>query len=104
MKIVGIGGLTPEQLQTELEHGARFVIYKYCISIFILTFQRASDIRFVRAGESAVGEGMGYTLISLLCGWWGIPWGPIYAIGSVASNMGGGIDVTKEVIASLQQG
>ncbi|HEY2839273.1 MAG TPA: hypothetical protein VGJ26_09000 [Pirellulales bacterium] len=104
MKIVGIDGMTPQQLQTELEHGARFVIYKYCVSIFIMTFQRPSDIRFVRAGESAVGKGLGYTLISLFCGWWGIPWGPIYTIGSVASNFRGGVDVTKEVVASLQLG
>jgi hypothetical protein len=33
----------------------------------------------------------------------GIPWGPIYTIGSLIQNFGGGKDVTKEVLLSLQQ-
>ena len=46
---------------------------------------------------------MVYTLISLLAGWWGIPWGPIYTITSLVTNLRGGKDVTQHVIASLGQ-
>ncbi|MFO0757544.1 MAG: hypothetical protein U0359_13695 [Byssovorax sp.] len=101
MKIVGIEGLNGEQLSMELQRGAKFVIYQYCISIFVMTFKRPSDIYFVRAGESAVGKGIGFSAISFLLGWWGIPWGPIYTIGSFITNFGGGKDVTHEVVASL---
>jgi hypothetical protein len=104
MKILGIEGLNEEQLATEIQRGAKFVIYQYCISIVILTFRRPSDIYFIRAGETAVGKGLGFSLISLLLGWWGIPWGPIYTIGSFITNFGGGKDVTQEVLVSLQQG
>jgi hypothetical protein len=101
MKIIGLEGLDGHQLTIELQKGAKFVIFKYCISIVILTFQRPSDIYFIRSGESAVGKSIGFSFISLLLGWWGIPWGPIYTIGSLYTNFTGGKDVTREVLASF---
>ena len=103
MKIVGIEGMSGQQLQTELQRGAKFVLYQYCISIFILTFKRPSDIYFIRAGESAVGKGLVFSLTSFLLSWWGIPWGPIHTIGSFVTNFGGGKDVTREVVASFNR-
>ena len=101
MQIKGVEGLTRQQLQSEVDRGGRFVLFHYCVSIVVLTFRRSSDIYFVRAGESAAKIGIGFTLLSLLAGWWGIPWGPIYTIGSVATNLGGGKDVTTEVVDQL---
>lgn len=103
MRIVGIEGLDGQRLTVELQRGARFVIFEYCISILVMTFKRPSDIYFIRGGEGAVGKGLGFTVISLLLGWWGIPWGPIYTIGSLVTNFKGGRDVTQEVLASFQQ-
>ncbi len=102
-KIVGADGMTATELNMELQRGGRFVVYQYCVSILIMTFRRGSDIYFIREGESAVGKGMGYTLLSLLAGWWGIPWGPIYTIGALNNNLRGGKDVTQQVVASLSQ-
>ena len=102
MKIVGIEGLDRNLLAFELQQGARFVFYQYCISILILTFKRPSSIYFLRPGESAIKKGLGFSLITFLFGWWGIPWGPIYTVGSFITNFGGGKDVTQEVLASLQ--
>jgi hypothetical protein len=101
MKIKGIDGLSGSELDAELQRGGRFVIYQYCISILILTFKRPSDIYFVRSGENAVAKGLGFTLLSLFLGWWGIPWGPIYTIGSFITNFGGGKDVTQQVLATI---
>jgi hypothetical protein len=103
MKIMGIEGMDGRQISDELQSGAKFVIYQYCISIIVMTFKRSSDVHFVRSGESAVGKGLGFSLISFLLGWWGVPWGPIYTIGAFITNFGGGKDVTHEVIAGLQQ-
>jgi hypothetical protein len=103
MKIVGIDGLDGSMMADELRRGARFVIYQYCISILIMSFRRPSNIYFVRAGQSAVGRGLGFSAISMLLGWWGIPWGPIYTIGSFITNFSGGKDVTPEVVAGLKQ-
>jgi len=102
-KIHGTQGLTASQINFELQRGAKFVVYQYCISIVILTFRRASDIYFVRSGENAQVKGLKYILITMLCGWWGIPWGPIWSVMSLVTNLRGGKDVTREVAASLSR-
>ena len=99
--IKNIEGLSVDDINNELSKGAKFVVFEYCYSIIIMTFKRGSDIYFVKAGESTIKHSIGYTLITLLFGWWGIPWGPIYSIGALYSNLSGGKDVTQEVIDSL---
>lgn len=103
MKIKGVEGMTGEDLRAELARGGKFVIFKYCISIIILTFTRPSNIYFVRAGESAVIKGLIFSIISLLFGWWGFPWGPIRTLQSLVNNFRGGKDVTREVLASFSK-
>jgi hypothetical protein len=104
MAIKGIQGMSNEQIDLELNKGGKFVIFEYTISILIMTFKRPSDIHFVKYGESAFGKALPYILITLFFGWWGIPWGPIYSIGSLVTNLGGGKDVTNEVIGSVMRG
>jgi hypothetical protein len=89
------------ELQQELQQGGKFVIYQYCISILILTFRRSSDVYFIRYEENAIVKGLPFTFLSLVLGWWGIPWGPIYTVQSIWVNFKGGRDVTKEVLASM---
>ena len=101
MEIKGINSITTEELAHELGRGAKFVIYQYSISILILSFKQPSDIYFVRSNESAVVKGLPYTLLSLVAGWWGIPWGPIFTIGALHNNLRGGKDVTAEVVNML---
>lgn len=101
MNIKNIEGLTTDQINSELAQGGKFVIFQFTISIIVMTFRRSSDIYFVRAGESGVIKGLPFTFLTLIFGWWGIPWGPIYSIGSLFSNLSGGKDVTKEVLASV---
>ena len=101
MNIKNIGGLTVSELQREINSGGKFVEYNYAVSIIVMTLKKTSDIYFVRSDENAVTQGLVYSLISLFVGWWGIPWGPVYTIGSFIINFGGGRDVTDEVMASL---
>jgi hypothetical protein len=68
-----------------------------------MTFRRSSDIYFIKYHDGAVKKGLKFTILSALIGWWGIPWGAIYTIGALVTNLGGGKDVTKEVIQSLNQ-
>lgn len=100
-QIKGIEGMTTSQINTELSRGAKFVVFQYCISIVIMTFNRSSDIHFIKAGESTFSKSIGYTIISLIVGWWGFPWGPIYTIGSLFNNLNGGKDITQEVLQSV---
>jgi hypothetical protein len=101
MKIQGIEGMSTDQLRFELQRGAKLVHYQYCVSVVIMTFRRSSDIYFVPAGESSVSKGVPWILLSLVAGWWGIPWGPIFTIQSLVTNFKGGKDVTAEISARL---
>ena len=99
--IKGLENITTEQLRQELQQGAKFVVFSYAISVIILTFKRGSEVYYIRPGESALAKGFPYTALSLVAGWWGIPFGPIFTIWALAVNLGGGKDVTAEVINVL---
>ncbi|MDR1536147.1 MAG: hypothetical protein LBU64_13840 [Planctomycetota bacterium] len=100
--ITGLNELTGEELAWELQNGGKFVYYQYTVSLIVVTFKRASGIHFIRSGNSAAKRGLPYSLLTLLLGWWGIPWGPIYTIQTLVKNLGGGVDVTREVISQLK--
>jgi len=101
VRIIGIDNMSPEQLKGEVAAGGRFVIYQYCISVVVVSFKRGSDIYFIRAEDNAVTKGLLFTLCSLVLGWWGIPWGPIWTVATVVTNLRGGRNVTAEVLRSL---
>jgi len=101
MEIKGLEGLSESEIQSEIERGAKFVMFTYCFSIIVITFRRSSDIYFVRSHESAIKYGWPWLLISLIFGWWGIPWGPIYTIQAIFRAFTGQ-DVTTEVFNNSQ--
>lgn len=43
--------MTVEQVHFEVQGGARFVFFQYCISALVITFRRPSDVYLVRAEE-----------------------------------------------------
>lgn len=90
--------ITIGELRQEIAKGARIVMFQYTVSILIMTFKRGTDLYYLRPGESAVMRGMPYTILTLFVGWWGFPWGPIYTLMCVVSNLGGGLDKTSEVM------
>jgi hypothetical protein len=99
MKIKNIDGLSAEDLQKEVEGGARFLYFLYTISFIIVTFKRTSGVYLIRRHENPRNRALRFTLASFLLGWWGIPWGPKYTIKSVLTNWKGGKDVTDEVMS-----
>ena len=98
MAVRGIEGLSSEQVLAEIRRGARFIVFTYTVSVLILTLRRPTDVYFVRAGESGALKSLPYTLITLVFGWWGIPFGPIYSIWTLAENLSGGKDVTNDLV------
>jgi hypothetical protein len=104
MKINGIENLNPDDFDFELQRGGKLVYFEYCISLLVVTLRRPSDAYFVRVGESSVLRGMPFTLISLIGGWWAIPWGPIRTIQCLYTNLGGGKPAPPEVINSMRTG
>jgi hypothetical protein len=103
MQIKNTQNLRSSELMQELENGGRFVVFEYCISIIVLSFSRSSSVYFIRGNESTIRFSWSFTLITMFLGWWGIPWGPIYSIGSIFNNFSGGKNVTPEILAALSK-
>lgn len=97
---IGMEGLTEGQLRRELKQGGKFVVFQYCYSLIFITYRRVSPVYYVRAGNLGIANGLRYSLISLLLGWWGFPWGPVFTVGSIFNNLKGGINITGEVVRS----
>lgn len=101
MKIIGIEGMSVRDVESEVQRGGRFVIYEYCISALVTSFKRPSPIYFLRPGDG--DKSLQYTAASLLLGWWGIPWGPIWTVSTVACNLRGGKDITRQMVSAMNQ-
>lgn len=92
-----------EELNSELSNGGRFVIYTWTLSLIVITQRRgSSDVFFLRRDEWAIKHGWPYLILSLLLGWWGIPWGPIYTIQSIYYAFCGK-DVTDEILSQFNE-
>jgi hypothetical protein len=103
MEIKNIEGLTVSDIRCMVDQGGKFVIFPYTVSIVIATFKRSSSIYFIRPDESAFKHSYKHILVNSTLGWWGIPWGPIYTIGSLYHQLNGGKDITDEVLGHLIQ-
>ncbi|MCP4592316.1 MAG: hypothetical protein GY842_16410 [bacterium] len=88
----------PITLDTELTH---FVV---CVSLLVVTIQLHS--RPLRCGEArSIRYRLGFTLLTLLLGWWALPWGPIRTIKAVRVNLTGGMsDTVKCYLWDMKQG
>ena len=105
LKRLGISNfysMTPSDLDDQLSTGGRFVVFDYCISLIFLTLNRSSHFYFVSSQQSSFRHSIKYSLIALIAGWWGLPWGPIRTITSVTSNFKGGRDVTDSLLKSIR--
>jgi hypothetical protein len=95
-------GMSPRELEFEINRGGRFVVFQYCVSALVITFKRPTSVYFIKAGESAAAKSLPYTLLSLALGWWGFPWGFVYTPQVIYKNLKGGTDVTQAILARKQ--
>ena len=73
--------------------------FQFCISMLIVTFKFTT--KYVFGGDfSRPVYAFVATMFSLVFGWWGIPFGPIYTIQSVYKNLMGGYQSRIEDIFS----
>lgn len=89
------------RLAAELERGARFVSFSYCVSILLVTFRRTSEVIYLPPQSVAQWVGSRYLLVTLFLGWWALPWGPIYALGCIWQALRGGDDCTQEIVEEM---
>jgi len=100
-QLPGLHDLIRADVERALAAGQRFVFYEYCISLIVVTLRRPSALQILPAGSRGVLRGVPYSLVSLLLGWWGVPWGIVYTPLSLITNLTGGCDVTAQVRALL---
>lgn len=102
---VGVTNIPAAPTSTHQRHGSlrtTYVVYPYCVSVLLLTFRMNSSPKAVPAGANRLVAGLPFALVSLLFGWWGIPWGPIYTVQCLYRWIQGGIDVTAAVEAGVE--
>lgn len=78
----------------------RATSFLYTISLLVVTFRRGAG--GVYCGSCRKKEGLKWTLLSSVMGWWGFPWGPIYTLQAIGRNSGGGYQ-DPEINAHLLQ-
>jgi hypothetical protein len=92
-----IRNLSSQEIDDFLAKGGRLVFFEFCISFIFITLRHTTTIKAIRSGQWAWVRGLPYSLISLLLGWWGLPWGPIYSFLTIVTNVQGGCDVSSQV-------
>ncbi len=103
MAIVGIEGLSVDEMRARIGRGAKFVIFSYTISLLVVTFRRSSEVHFLGPNDSPLLKGLPYTCLSFFFGWWGFPWGFIYTPMAIVENLSGGKNVTAEVMSGFER-
>lgn len=96
-------GMPFDQLHEEVQRGGRFVVYPWAVSVIILSFRNASEVYYIAPGESSLKKGLPFIFISLLAGWWGFPFGPIFTIWCLCECFSGGRDITNEVMSAMYE-
>ena len=81
-------GITPT---TELR------VYEATVSLVVVSMKLPSR-HFVAGRESSWLAALACTLTSLTVGWWGVPWGPLWTIQTIARNVIGG---RRRIVADL---
>lgn len=69
------------------------VQFEVCMSFLIMSF-RIPTCFYIKGHHNTTIRGGLYSLISLVFGWWGIPWGPIYTVKALMRNASGGNSFT----------
>ncbi len=83
-------GLSDLEIYNMLDKGAKIVQYSYAISIIVMTFSLNTKPYLIPKGKNGKKEGIIFSIITILLGWWGIPWGPVRSIRALITNYSGG--------------
>src|SRR5438876_4615616 len=59
--IIGTEGMTDDQIADELRRGGKFVVFQYCISVFVVTVLSRTQVYFLHPGQSAGKYSVKYT-------------------------------------------
>lgn len=95
-------GLTAAELREHVNRGWRCVRFVWCASNVFSTVERESRVYLTENWQDRYLRGLGYSVLSLAAGPWGVPWGLWRTAESVWTNLTGGRDVTDEVLSGAR--
>lgn len=99
--LAGTEGMTIQQIEDDILRGGRFRVFLWNFSIVVMSFQRSSALRYYRSNQSCGAAAWGWTLLSSVIGWWGIPWGIFFTLQTIYTNCMGGKDMTGDILAAF---
>jgi len=88
----------PEEIRACVMAGARLVRFELCISVLVVTIRRQSPIYLTDSWQSRYLRGFCYSVLTLVLGLWGFPWGWIWTPRAIWVNLTGGVDETDKVM------
>lgn len=94
--------MSEAEFKARVSKGERFVIYRYTLSALVYSVTRPTKVYVSSGRMSAVLNGVPFTIISAVLGWWFIT-GPIRTISSIIANSRGGIDVFSEILEHIRK-
>jgi len=77
------------------DQGVSLRAYLLTYSLVFFTSKSAGAFKPI-CGSCSIKAGLPYCLGTLLLGWWGIPWGPIYTVQAIAKNLRGGVVLSSQ--------
>lgn len=93
-----------DELKKVINQGGRFIVFPYCISlIFAITLKRLSPAILITSDEEYRDRAKPYRAISLVFGWWCIPWGPMRTLQFLKQIKNGALDVTSDIMLNLDE-
>jgi hypothetical protein len=97
----GTRPLFEEELRTRIAAGARCVRFEYCFSLIFFTIRRQSPVYLTGSWQQRYLCGLQYTLLALVLGPWGVPWGLVWTPWAFWVNTTGGTDCTDAILEWL---
>jgi len=76
-------------------HDSFVTQYQFCTSFFILSVRQPTAF-ILDQSSSKLSVNIISTIVTLIFGWWGFPWGPIYSVQTIFQNLRGGIKKSIE--------
>lgn len=96
--------LTYEEMLNRIEAGAKLVMFRYIVSIPLVgSYDRDSDIYYVRSHEEAIAIGQKFTRITRWFGWLNPLTGIQPSMNAIKLNKRGGRDMTEDILANLNE-
>ena len=83
-----------------ISYATRVRVYHTVLSFLVVTLKLPTGLVLHRSGRDLALRA-GCSLVSLVFGWWGIPWGPIWTVQALAGNLRG---TTEFSVGELLEG